>query len=974
VVGRSLSHYKVLEEISRGGMGIVYRALDVKLNREVALKVLPTELVADPERKRRFILEAQAAAALDHPHIAVVYEIDEAEGITFIALELIRGEKLSDHLGHERLSVDRSLELAIQVAEGLERAHEKGIVHRDLKPANVMVTGDGRAKLIDFGLAKLVEPERSSGSDIETALREKTRAGVVMGTISYMSPEQARGRTVDHRTDIFAFGILIHEMLTGEAPFRGQSAPEIQHAIIHDSAPRLSSSRVPERTVELQRIVDRCLAKAPEDRFQQMSEVLSALRAVLQQRYSDRVRGLGLLQSIQRPTVALAGILLLVLIGILGVRAWQRNENVRWAREEALPEIARLVERDEYGPAYHLARAAAEVLPDDPTLVALWDRLSKPVSITTEPPGAEVFFQSFPEGGGEEQHLGTTPIDGQRVPLGSYWLRFEKKGFLSRNQLVPSPELMDELRFQLASTEGAPEGMVYISPLRRLRIGLAGFDTVRQFESAGYWIDEHEVSNAMYRQFVESGGYENQEYWAHDVIKDGQVLSFEASRSEFRDQTGRPGPSTWAGGTFPEGQEDYPVSGVSWYEAAAYTRFAGRSLPTVYHWGSATSTYLTAAILSFSNFDGRGPEPVMSRPPGLFGTRHMAGNVKEWCWNESSGRRYILGGAWNEPTHMFFEADLRPPLDRSSNNGFRTTLYLDPNDPVVVATKRPLVPPARRTGRIEAVSDEIFEAYKTQFAYDPTPLEAVSESIDEKSQYWKKERITFNAAYANERIIAYLFVPTNVDPPYQTILYFPGAGAVRVSSSADLDQMRFVDFVIMSGRALLYPVYKGTYERKDSRLEYTDANPSRSYAEFVGQWVKDVRRSLDYLETRPDIDADRFGYLALSWGARLGNIVLAVEDRLKLGVLLGGGLPHQQARPEVAETNFAPRVKMPVLMINGVRDAIFPYETNQKPMFELLGTDTKEHLLFDTGHVLDGHRSQMVQKVLSWLDLHLGPV
>ena len=179
MIGRTLSHYEILEEISRGGMGIVYRALDVKLDREVALKLLPPELVSDPERKRRFVQEAKAAAKLEHPHIGVVHEIDDAEGVTFIAMELIHGEPLRDVLQRERLSPSRSLELAIEIAIGLAHVHAKDFVHRDLKPANVMVTEDGHAKIIDLGLAKLVEPLAGPGSEAKTALpgRDPTRSG-----------------------------------------------------------------------------------------------------------------------------------------------------------------------------------------------------------------------------------------------------------------------------------------------------------------------------------------------------------------------------------------------------------------------------------------------------------------------------------------------------------------------------------------------------------------------------------------------------------------------------------------------------------------------------------------------------------------------------------------------------------------------------------------------------------------------------
>ncbi len=187
MIGQTLSHYKILHEISRGGMGIVYKALDLKLNREVALKVLPPELVSDPERKRRFVKEAQAAAALKHPNIAVVYEIDEVEGETFIAMELIEGEKLGVVLKRESFPLARRLDIAIHVAEGLAKAHEKGIVHRDLKPDNIMVTEDGIPKIIDFGLAKLVESPRGYGSELETAHRGESAPGLIMGTLSYMS-------------------------------------------------------------------------------------------------------------------------------------------------------------------------------------------------------------------------------------------------------------------------------------------------------------------------------------------------------------------------------------------------------------------------------------------------------------------------------------------------------------------------------------------------------------------------------------------------------------------------------------------------------------------------------------------------------------------------------------------------------------------------------------------------------------------
>jgi tetratricopeptide (TPR) repeat protein/TolB-like protein/predicted Ser/Thr protein kinase len=280
MIGRTLSHYRILDEVSRGGMGVVYRAMDVKLQREVALKILPPELVADAERRRRFVQEAQAAAVLEHPNIAVIHEIDETEGVTFIAMELIRGEKLRDLLEREQIPVTRALDLACEIAEGLARAHDRGIVHRDLKPANVMLTEDGHAKIIDFGLAKLVEPlpAESQGPTLD---QRETEPGIVMGTVAYMSPEQARGGKVDHRSDIFSFGILLYEMLAGSLPFQGASGIETLSAILKEPTPRLpalASGVSHALLADLQRIVDKCLAKESAERYQGMRDVAVDLR------------------------------------------------------------------------------------------------------------------------------------------------------------------------------------------------------------------------------------------------------------------------------------------------------------------------------------------------------------------------------------------------------------------------------------------------------------------------------------------------------------------------------------------------------------------------------------------------------------------------------------------------------------------------------------------------------------------------
>src|SRR5512144_81521 len=278
MVGRTVSHYKVLEEIGRGGMGVVYRALDTTLGREVALKVLSLAGGRDAELERRLKVEARAAASLAHPAVSVVYEIDEVEGATFIAMELVRGRPLAALLAGAPMDPARALDLAIEVAEGLAEAHSRGVVHRDLKPKNVMLTESGHAKIIDFGLAKLVRPRPPFESGADTPAWGDTDPGRIVGTAAYMSPEQVRGVEVDARSDLFAFGALLYEMLTGEPAFRRETGVETLHAVLKEPAPRLPEAGFEAAAPVLQRVLDRCLAKAPSDRYASAADLLADLR------------------------------------------------------------------------------------------------------------------------------------------------------------------------------------------------------------------------------------------------------------------------------------------------------------------------------------------------------------------------------------------------------------------------------------------------------------------------------------------------------------------------------------------------------------------------------------------------------------------------------------------------------------------------------------------------------------------------
>lgn len=327
MIGRTISHYQILEKLGEGGMGVVYKALDTHLDRLVAVKVLPHEKVADADRKRRFIQEAKAASALNHPNIVTIHDIDSAEGIDFMAMELVVGKTLDGRIPRHGLRPNEVLKYAVQVADALAVAHKSGIVHRDLKPGNLMVTDQGLVKVLDFGLAKLTEPSECGGGDEATrTLKPETEEGAIIGTVSYMSPEQAEGRKVDARSDIFSFGAVLYEMVSGRGAFRGDSRLSTLTAILREE-PKPAGQVVEGLPRELERIIGRCLRKDPERRFQDMPDLKVALAELKEE--SDS----GTLGAVPAPKQSyrrrLAWTVVLVVVAGMMVALWFARSGVK---------------------------------------------------------------------------------------------------------------------------------------------------------------------------------------------------------------------------------------------------------------------------------------------------------------------------------------------------------------------------------------------------------------------------------------------------------------------------------------------------------------------------------------------------------------------------------------------------------------------------------------------------------------------
>lgn len=418
------------------------------------------------------------------------------------------------------------------------------------------------------------------------------------------------------------------------------------------------------------------------------------------------------------------------------------------------------------------------------------------------------------------------------------------------------------------------------------------------------------------------------------------------------------------------------MTGVSWFEAAAYAAYAGKSLPTVFEWQHVAGfSDLTAHVMTVANFSGTAVRPVSSSTAlHRFGTRDLAGNVKEWMFNASGpDSRYLLGGAWDEPAYLFAWSDARTPWDRSPNVGFRCALY-DRVDQKIDALRRPIPPLQRDYSKERPADNAVFEAYARAYAYDRGPVAGKREALDSTPTEWVRETVSVPAAYGSERVPVHLFLPKRATPPFQAVVFMPGAGAVDTRSSAQEVTNPEMNFVVSSGRALVFPIYRGTYERPTPSYRGDTPRTSSAFRDHVIDTYKDLARTMDYLNTREDIDMTRIAYLGASRGAALAPMYLALEPRFKTAVLYIPGFYADRLPPEIDAINFVPRVRMPLLMLGGRYDFIFPEPMLQVPFFEGLGTapGDKRRVTYDTGHNLP--RTEMMKETLDWLDRYLGPV
>ena len=671
-------------------------------------------------------------------------------------------------------------------------------------------------------------------------------------------------------------------------------------------------------------------------------------------------------------------------------------------RTRALARVEVLVDQDRYVAAYKLTETLSEYGVDELRIAKLVASLTNSIDVTTVPAGAAVHVRALGRDAEPEwRYLGETPISDRVLAKGIYEWRFTKEGFSEATRIERNPgflvggrdigdvgdsSFLPELKVRLTKTAdhsietvAVPGGSTFATPY-------AGMEGLAVKDVAAFEIAKYEITNEQYMRFVAAGGYTDASLWPAEVQRPGDDHPLESIAAQFVDSTGRPGPSTWSYGKFAADTDKHPVSGISWFEAHAYAKFIGGSLPTVYQFGSAAfssnevNAPLRPLMIKGSNFSSSSLWPTQTQSAlGPYGTFDMLGNVREWTANGQgkTSLKYVLGGSWLGPAYSTMAANRLDAWDRSPANGLRVVFNSDaarvdtaPIDLFAQFAVDHMISPT--------VSDEEFESFRWAFDTPNVPLEPAHEETL-VSQHWTRKQTSIAVGQGNERMSIYLYLPNNAQAPYQPIIYFPGytAFAPETISQESVDrEFPFPDFVPRGGRALVFPVFTGAYERYDGHLALDSKQRRQNQVTRRLAWIREIGRVIDYLEMDSEFNASQVGYLGISFGAARPLPVLAVEPRLKAAILISGGISlfdYDHDIPAIgAVMNYVVRTKLPTLMVNGRYDNVV-MPTQQEPLFTRLGTppEHKKWVQYDAGH-WPFPENQMVSEVLGWMDKYLG--
>lgn len=617
---------------------------------------------------------------------------------------------------------------------------------------------------------------------------------------------------------------------------------------------------------------------------------------------------------------------------------------------------------------YHKAIELRKILRNNPEFHQFWDDITIEVEITTNPEGAHVYAKPYATPDTDWTYMGDAPLSEYTFPRGLSRIKIEKSGFEVQYDILFYPfGYHDEevpRHYKLYRPDEKPEGMLHAQGFKG---GWFITGNLPELTAGDFWIDRCEVTNRQYKAFLDDGGYTNPSYWKFPFIEGDDTLLWANAIERFSDNTGRPGPAAWELSDFPTGEEDLPVRGISWYEAAAYATYADKELPTVFHWTYLSEIHAAPEIIKFGNYDHKGPVKVgTGEAITRFGTLDLAGNVSEWVYNSIGRNKIIMGGNSQEPAYLYNEAYNVSPWRRSDLIGFRCMSYI--ND----TSKQELTQQFDRTERdfskAEPVSNEAFSIIEALYKYNKSELNARTiYTLDTLN--WIQEDIQVDVPYEDSPMQISVFLPKNSEPPFQTVIYFPHDGPVYSNSLDDMPQyFEDLDFFVKSGRAVVFPVYYNTFGRGD-----IEPNNLFTWRQALGYIVNDFQITCDYLQSRNDIDPEKMAYYGISWGGFMAPYVLAIEDRISLGILALFGLGSSDEYQDLDQVNYLSRVKIPMLLLGGRYDFAFT-NRKQKAFYDFLGTPIKdkEWILLETTHSIP--RKDIINESLDWLDKYFGPV
>ncbi|MBN1181756.1 MAG: SUMF1/EgtB/PvdO family nonheme iron enzyme, partial [Bacteroidales bacterium] len=617
--------------------------------------------------------------------------------------------------------------------------------------------------------------------------------------------------------------------------------------------------------------------------------------------------------------------------------------------------------------AFKLLKATEKKLPGDTNLLVFQKNLTRTINILSEPAEASVYGKSYLHSDTSWYFLGQTPLLNTVLPKGSSCIKIQKEDYQVHIDAftINWNFHLDTLFYKLVRKNEATDGMILVAE-QNVRLNLNGLPGTETQHIGDFLIDQFEVTNEKYKRFIDDGGYTTPKYWKHKFIKNRKSLSWNQAMLLFKDDTDWPGPSGWITGRYPSGEEKNPVSGISWYEAAAFAEYSGKSLPTVFHWCAFIDRELVPLQIRYSNFNNRNVSPVgFYNGIGRHGIYDNLGNVREWIYNQYNDNNLSLGGSAYDPIYYSVEVYMTDPWERNKFHGFRCIKY--ENDENRSTLEKAFTFTTYDKSKDIPVSDETFNIIARQFGYDRKPI-VIKNKIDGRFNGWKQEIITIEPAYEGPDLEIYVFMPENAAPPYQSVVLFPGRDAEDLPLFNITDYITRNNFLINSGRVVVLPRYFGTYGRggrPKNVLEWKESTIKK---------VKDFQRTLDYLETRMDLDTSKFAYLGISWGGFHSPYIIATERRIKLGIVSSHGASGGNDMPEFYHLNYLSRITIPMLMLSGIYDDAFPYETSQQLYYNWLATSKKDKkwVVYEASHNVP--QVERVKETINWLDRYFGTV